>query len=123
MPWNFKKPEKGVSEVETPWLKLQLDHSTGGITGDVLAGSYAGSRVESLDRDDLMILLGECARDDAQSARLIEAYLDRMWPEWRNLHRAGPGGSPVRWTAPRRYPCSDWTKRRPTRISGAPIAT
>ena len=50
MPWNFKKPEKGTSEVETPWLKLQLDHTTGGITGDVLAGSYAGSRVESLDR-------------------------------------------------------------------------
>lgn len=94
MPWNFKRPEKGTSEVETPWLKLQLDHTTGGITGDVLAGSYAGARVESLDRDDLMILLAECARDDAQSARLIEAYLDRMWPEWRNLNRgsgSGPG--------------------------------
>ena len=41
-----------------------------------------------------MILLAECARDDAQSARLIEAYLDRMWPEWRNLNRgsgSGPG--------------------------------
>ncbi|MDE0704083.1 MAG: DnaJ domain-containing protein [Rhodospirillaceae bacterium] len=93
MPWNFKKPEKGVSEVETPWLKLQLDHSTGGITGDVLAGRYAGARIESLDRDDLMILLAECARDDAQSARLIEAYLDRMWPEWRNINRGGPGGA------------------------------
>ncbi len=92
MPWNFKKPEKGTSEVETPWLKLQLDHTTGGITGDVLAGSYAGSRVESLDRDDLMILLAECARDDAQSARLIEAYLDRMWPEWRNIDRGGGSG-------------------------------
>ncbi len=93
MPWNFKRPEKGTSEVETPWLKLQLDHATGGITGDVLAGRFAGARVESLDRDDLVILLGECARDDAQSARLIEAYLDRMWPEWRNLHRPDGGGS------------------------------
>jgi len=40
-----------------------------------------------------MVLLAECARDDAQSARLIEAYLDRMWPEWRNIHRAGQGAS------------------------------
>jgi len=92
LPWNVNRPEKGTSEVETPWLKLHLDHSTGGITGDVLAGSYAGARIEQLDRDDLMILLQECARDDAQSARLIEAYLDRMWPEWRSRAQAGSGG-------------------------------
>lgn len=93
LPWNVNRPEKGTSAVETPWLKLQLDHSTGGISGDVLLGSYAGARVERMDRDDLMILLSECAQDDAQSARLIEAYLDRMWPEWRTANQPGAGGS------------------------------
>lgn len=91
MPWNASRPEKGGSDVETPWLRLHLDHSTGGISGDVLQGRFAGARVETLDRDDLMYLLGECARDDGQSARLIEAYLDRMWPEWRDM--SAPGGS------------------------------
>lgn len=92
LPWNANRPEKGGSEVQTPWLNLHLDHSTGGITGDVLQGRFAGNRIENLDRDDLMFLLGECARDDGQSARLIEAYLDRMWPEWRDAGRAGSAG-------------------------------
>ena len=72
LPWNANKPDKGGSDVETPWLRLHLDHSTGGISGDVLLGRFAGARIEALDRDDLMFLLGECAREDGQSARLIE---------------------------------------------------
>ncbi|MCY4192447.1 MAG: DnaJ domain-containing protein [Rhodospirillaceae bacterium] len=96
LPWNINRPEKGTSAVETPWLRLQLDHSTGGITGDVLAGSYAGARIEQLVRDDLIILLHECAQDDAQSARLIEAYLDRMWPDWRTSSQSSDsGGGPM----------------------------
>lgn len=72
------------SGVETAWLRMQLDHATGRMDGDVLQGEFAGRRLSSLKFEELMTLLRHCRSMDNQSAALLEAYLDRMIGEdWR----------------------------------------
>jgi DnaJ domain len=89
------------STVETPMVRMNLDHDTGGMTGTVLRGRFAGMRLEELGRGQLLDLLRECRADDEEGARLIEAYLDRADPEWRDElrgggERAGAGSAPPR---------------------------
>jgi len=83
-----------ASNVSTPYLRMSLDHETGAMTGTVLAGSFAGMRLEELGAADLLMLLRECRAADEEGARLIEAYLDRIHPEWRDELGAGQGGAP-----------------------------
>ena len=87
-------PSSGRSStVETPYIRMALDHDTGTMSGTVLRGRFAGMRLEELNRADLLSLLRDCRADDEEGARLIEAYLDRTAPEWRDdLHEGGGGG-------------------------------
>lgn len=77
-----------TSEVETPFLRMTLDHDTGAMTGTVLRGRFAGLRLEELGRADLLDLLRECRAADEESARLVEAYLDRAHPDWHDAFGA-----------------------------------
>jgi hypothetical protein len=81
---------KGASHVETRILRLVLDHATGAVGGDILAGPYAGRRLETLTADDVQGLWRYCQIEDEESARLVEAYLDKVDPGWRE--GAGPRG-------------------------------
>ena len=73
------------SEVETAYLRMTLDHDSGDMTGDVRQGSFTGRELSSLDLDELLTLLAECARADQESVRLLEAYLDRgPHADWRD---------------------------------------
>jgi hypothetical protein len=72
------------SAIETPWLRMTLDRTTGALDGEVLAGRFAGAPLRQLDLDQLRALQAECSVADEQSARLIEAYLDRLHPDWRD---------------------------------------
>jgi hypothetical protein len=63
------------SNVETAWLRMQLDHATGRMDGDVLQGRQAGRRLSSLSFEDLILLLRDCQSHDNQAAALLEAYL------------------------------------------------
>jgi len=90
-------PKKShISKVNTRFLRLILDHQSGQVTGDIVNGPFAGRRVESLRVDDLVDLLVHYRREDEQSARLIEAYLDRTSPTWRE--RYGDDGQPKKDT-------------------------
>ena len=72
------------SDVETAYLRMSLDHDSGEMDGVVVQGAFEGRTLSSLDLEELLDLLAECARADEQSARLIEAYLDRSGHEdWR----------------------------------------
>jgi DnaJ domain len=96
-------PQTGRSStVETAMLRMRLDHDTGAMTGTVLRGRFAGMRIEELGRGDLLDLLRECRADDEEAARLVEAYLDRAHPDWRDdLRGAGEHPSAGSGSAPR----------------------
>ena len=85
---NFSRMSKGstgqTSDVETKYLKLSLDHDSGEMTGEILLGDYAGRQIEDMQVSELIELMAECMVDDEQSAQVLEAYLDRMYPEWRD---------------------------------------
>jgi hypothetical protein len=85
----------GTSAIETAWLRMTLDRSSGALDGDVLAGRFAGAPLGRLDLGQLLELHAECAAADDQSARLIETYLDRQHPDWRDRRQA-PSSAPGR---------------------------
>ncbi|MBV8775884.1 MAG: DnaJ domain-containing protein [Alphaproteobacteria bacterium] len=82
------------SDVATHYLRMSLDHETGAMHGAVLAGEFAGMRLAELSLADLLALLRECRAADAEGARLLEAYLDRLHPDWRDSFAGGRGGAP-----------------------------
>ena len=92
---RYRTPAAGqTSTVATPFLRMTLDHDTGSMTGTILQGRFSGMRVEELGGADLLALLRECRAEDEEGARLLEAYLDRVRPDWRDeLAGERPGGS------------------------------
>jgi hypothetical protein len=83
-----------TSDVSTPYLRMRLDHDTGAMTGTVLTGSFSGMRLEEMSRADLLSLLRECRAADEEGARLLEAYLDRLHPDWRDDFAGGQSAPP-----------------------------
>lgn len=81
----------GASTVRTDWLEMTLDHGTGQMSGMVLRGTHSGRSLDGLPDVALLHLLAECAAD-ADSVRVLEAYLDRrLGPAWRQHAAAGSG--------------------------------
>ena len=80
------------TEVHTAFLQAWIDHGTGDVGGSVLSGRFAGRTLDRLSDGDLLDLHAECA-SDADSLRILEAYLDRrLGSDWRNARRPPPGG-------------------------------
>ncbi len=77
---------KRKSTVRTTVLEMELDHDTGAMDGWVVTGHFTGARLSLLDEADLLALYAE-SMADGESAALLEAYLDRRFPGWRE--RAG----------------------------------
>jgi DnaJ domain len=102
---RHRPPSGGqTSTVSTPFLRMTLDHDTGSMTGTILRGNFSGMRVEELGSADLLALLRECRAEDEEGARLLEAYLDRIHPDWRDelaggRAGGGSGGSSARSTS------------------------
>lgn len=69
-----------TSTVATDELRMTLEHDSGDMDGEVLAGTFAGKRLSSLDLAALQSLHGELGKPD--SLQLLEAYLDRRFPGW-----------------------------------------
>lgn len=81
---NAGAPDPEASSgVESGWLRMELDHSTGALDGLVLQGRYRGKRLTELEPNSLADLLGTLRIEDGEGAQLLEAYLDRVHPEWR----------------------------------------
>jgi hypothetical protein len=68
------------SQVRSQYLEMTLDHVSGELKGMIVAGPYAG---RSLDTFDLPQLTAMMANFDAESIPLLESYLDRRFPAWR----------------------------------------
>lgn len=87
-----KKAPGQTSRVKTAFIEMELDHDSGEMRGQVLHGAFAGRALEALSEGELLALLNECQASDPQSVRLLEAYLDRVHPDWRQS-RDGDGGA------------------------------
>ncbi|MBS9476629.1 DnaJ domain-containing protein [Ancylobacter radicis] len=97
-PWDRLRTTKGrVSSVRTAALDMQLDHDSGRLTGTVTSGSHAGQALDGLEIPSIAQLALEL---DAESRQLLEAYLDRRAPGWRENAQRDPGGRGA--DAPRR---------------------
>lgn len=73
----------GASQVVTRFVRMDLDHDSGRLDGQVLEGRFGGRLLSSLDLAEARDLWREAAAD-AESARVLEAWLDRAWPDWRD---------------------------------------
>ena len=83
------RPSGQVSRVRSQFLEMQLDHDSGRLAGQVVAGPYAG---RDLDEFDLGGLLAMVPAFDAESVALLESYLDRRFPAWRQNAQGDPAG-------------------------------
>jgi hypothetical protein len=85
-----------ASLVRSAFLEMRLDHDTGAMRGRVLAGAAAGRNLDDLDEAALLRLREEVA-GDGDSLALLEGYLDRRMPGWREHVEgdaaAGAGGA------------------------------
>jgi hypothetical protein len=88
--WAGRGKTRGqTSQVRSGFLDMTLDHDTGELKGRIVAGTNAG---RSLDEFDLPQLAAIMPTFDAESAALLESYLDRRFPSWReNTQSAGAG--------------------------------
>jgi hypothetical protein len=78
------------TETRTAFLEAWIDHATGDVGGSVLQGRFVGRTLDGLADAELLELHGECARD-ADSLRLLEAYLDRrLGSAWRRAQEPPP---------------------------------
>ena len=83
-----EQPKPGqASTVQSEYIRMTLDHDSGEINGEVLAGRFQGRTLDQLDLDELLELLRECGHDE-DSVAMLQAYLERVHGDtWRD--RAG----------------------------------
>ena len=99
---NMRGPTPGrSSDVETRFLRMELDHDSGVLRGTVIAGRYEGRTLDELTLGELLDLLRECRVEDPQSASVLESYLDRVHgAAWRGggegARAAASGGAMTR---------------------------
>jgi DnaJ-domain-containing protein 1 len=77
---------------------MRLDHASGVMSGRVLDGPFKGRELADLSLDELLRMLELYREADAQSAAVLEAYLDRERDaDWR-AQDTGPraGASPAK---------------------------
>jgi hypothetical protein len=74
-----------TSDVETQFFKMTLDHDSGDMSGTISEGDHSGAYIEDLTTPQLVVLLNTCLVEDIDSARVLEAYLDRNRPDWHKF--------------------------------------
>ncbi len=85
--------QRPTSRILTEHLDLELEHDSGAIRGSVVKGFFAGRDIETLRPVELAHLWSDCQFADPQSAQVLEAYLDRVHPTWRDDMARTGGGS------------------------------
>ena len=71
-----------ASTIRTEFLEMQLKHGSGDMDGIILKGPWAKKRLSTLALSELLDLYKECSSDH-DSCQVLEAYIDRMHPNWR----------------------------------------
>ncbi|MGB5279667.1 MAG: molecular chaperone DnaJ [Gammaproteobacteria bacterium] len=94
-----KAPSGGqTSTVQSKYIRMTLNHDSGDINGEVLAGKFKGMTLDQMNLEALLQLLQEC-QDDDESVALLRAYLDRVYADtWQQ--QAGAQGQQQTADAP-----------------------
>ncbi|MFM2130259.1 MAG: hypothetical protein RL477_1805 [Pseudomonadota bacterium] len=81
---NARGPASGGrSTISTGWITMELDHDSGAMRGTVQRGRFSGRGLAGMTIEELRELFDEVG-EDADSAGVLEAYLDRTHgPDWR----------------------------------------
>ena len=70
-----------TSTVASRFLRMNLDHETGKMSGQVLEGEFEHWELDEMERSQLESLLSYCSKNDPDSARLLESYLTQRFPD------------------------------------------
>ena len=81
------RSEHQTSTIRTQFFEMELRHDDGSMDGTVLAGNFNQSRLSNLQLEQLLELYQEC-REDSDSAQVLEAYVDKVFPDWREHAQA-----------------------------------
>ena len=101
--FSGRRTEK-TSQVRTAYLEMELDTESGAIYGRVLKGAFAGRDITSMAPSELALLWQDCRFEDPQSAQIVETYLDRIHPSWReDVAHARPETDSGRMTTDEAY--------------------
>lgn len=73
------------TRVGTATLDMVLHHDSGRMTGTVTRGRFAGADLAALSLPDLLALRADCEVEDPESVPLLEAWMDRAHPDWREV--------------------------------------
>lgn len=75
----------GESEIETGLFSFWLDHESGQMDGRIRSGVFAGQCLSDLQLEDILILYAEAQQHDTRAVPILETYLDRSYPHWRQI--------------------------------------
>jgi hypothetical protein len=78
-----------ASRVRSHYLDMMLDHDSGDLSGQIVAGPFAGRNLGEFDLPQLTAMI---AGFDAESVALLESYLDRRFPAWRQNAQGDAAG-------------------------------
>ena len=79
----------GSSTVQSEFLRMHLHHATGEMNGEILQGPHAGESLKNLSLTDLASLYRSYTQKDPESARLLAAYIERVYGDrWREPEQA-----------------------------------
>jgi DnaJ-domain-containing protein 1 len=71
---------------------MELDHDSGNMEGRVLSGRFEGRELGTMELRELLELREEALALNDQSGALLDAFLDRREPAWREAWAARHGG-------------------------------
>lgn len=81
------------STVETEILRMQLDHNTGALDGEVLKDAFQGWQLSSMNTDQLQELMGYCNAQCRDSTALLQSYMQQRFGGSDNTQQAGQEAS------------------------------
>ncbi|MCW8934954.1 MAG: DnaJ domain-containing protein [Gammaproteobacteria bacterium] len=82
LPYFQRYRQNHQSTMTARFIHLQINVLSGELQGEVLEGEFQGQKLQAMSLEQIMLLLDQCKQEDAESASLLIAYLDRKYPEW-----------------------------------------
>jgi hypothetical protein len=67
------------STVSTDTLRMHLDHDSGALSGEVIAGPFKDWQLQEMDREQLEQLRQYCEAQDPEALQLLEGYLEQRF--------------------------------------------